>query len=332
MRCLQITAINAPPTLVELPDPSPGTGEVVVRLKAAALNHRDVWIQLGKYPGLTLPVIPGSDGAGIVVAAASGQESWIGKQVVINPGFGWGPREDAQDNAFTILGMPRAGTLSTHVVVPASQLSEKPAHLSWPEAAALPLAGLTAWRALVGQGKATSGTRVVITGIGGGVALAALQFARALGCQVAVTSADSGKRKRATELGATLALDRADATWPKQVLAQWTSGADLVIDGGGGDALNQAIDCLRPGGSLVIYGATGGVPQSLDLRKVFWRQLRIQGSTMGSPAEWTAMLVAVSRYGIRPIVDSALPLAQGAEAFVRMQAGKQFGKLVFTCE
>ena len=148
MRCAQLAAINQL-TVVDQPDPAPGPGEAVVRLKAAALNHRDLWIKLGQYAGLTFPCTPGSDGAGVVESVGAGVEgSWIGSEVVINPSLGWGVQESAQGPEFSILGLPRVGTFAERVVVPAGQLAAKPAHLSWEEAAALPLAGLTAYLAL----------------------------------------------------------------------------------------------------------------------------------------------------------------------------------------
>ena len=202
MRAVRLTAVNQI-GLTEIPEPLPASGEAVVSIRAAALNHRDVWIKQGQYAGLKFPLTPGSDGAGVVSSAASGAAGgWAGREVVINPSLDWGAHERAQGGLFSILGLPRDGTLAERVSVPLAQLAPKPAHLSWEEAAALPLAGLTAWRALVARADLQEADRVLITGIGGGVALFALQFAVAHGAEVWVTSSSEEKVSRAVELGA----------------------------------------------------------------------------------------------------------------------------------
>src|SRR5947209_7640886 len=178
MRAVQLSAVNQL-AIVDVPDPVPAAGETLVSLRAAALNHRDVWIKAGQYAGLKWPCIPGSDGAGTTAA---------GEAVIINPSFNWGEREAAQGAAFSILGLPRDGTLAEKITVPATQLTAKPAHLSWEDAAALPLAGLTAYRAVFARGQLKAGERVLISGIGGGVALFAMQFAVAAKAEVWVTS------------------------------------------------------------------------------------------------------------------------------------------------
>src|ERR1035437_4965519 len=202
MRAIQLFAVNQI-AVVEVPDPSPAPGEAVVAIRAGALNHRDVWIKLGQYAGLKWPCIPGSDGAGVVAAVGDGVDAeWVGREVIINPGLNWGASEHAQRSQFNILGLPCDGTLAEKVSVPAGQLTPKPAHLSWEEAAALPLAGLTAYRAIFPRAQLHAGERVLITGIGGGVALLALQFAVAHGAEVWVTSSSTDKISRAVALGA----------------------------------------------------------------------------------------------------------------------------------
>jgi threonine dehydrogenase-like Zn-dependent dehydrogenase len=195
MRAVQLSGINQL-SIVDLAEPLPAAGEVVVVLRAAALNHRDVWMKAGQYAGLKFPCTPGSDGAGIVVAAGDGVDgSWVGREVIINPSFDWGENEHAHGGTFSILGPPRVGTLAEKIAVPVAQLTAKPAHLAWEEAAALPLAGLTAFRAVFSRARLRPGERVLVTGIGGGVALFALQFAVGHGAEVWVTSSAAEKKR-----------------------------------------------------------------------------------------------------------------------------------------
>ncbi len=318
-------------TVTEVPDPQPAAGEVIVAVKAAALNHRDVWIKSGLYAGLKWPCLPGSDGAGHVVALGEGVESgWLGQEVIINPCFNWGDREDAQAPDFSILGLPRPGTLAEKVAVPVAQLERKPAHLTWQEAAALPLGGLTAYRAVFARAKLRAGERVLVSGIGGGVATLALQFAVAAGARAWVTSSSPDKIARATTLGAEGGFDYRDEQWAtKAVKAVGTF--DVVVDSAGGDGFVRLLDVASPGGRLVIYGATRG-DGVLPMRKVFWRQLAVLGTTMGSPADWTAMVRFVVEKRIRPVVGDVFPLERAPEAFARMERGEQFGKIVVTVD
>ena len=302
MLAAQLAAINQL-AVTAVPDPSPAAGEAVVRLRAAALNHRDVWIKLGQYAGLRFPCISGSDGAGVVSAVGTGVDAaWIGREVVINPGSGWGADERAQGAEFSILGLPRDGTLAEKIAVPAVQLAPKPAHLSWHEAAALPLAGLTAWRALFTRAQLRPSERLLISGIGGGVALAALQFAVAAGAEVWVTSGSDEKINRAVTLGARGGFNYSASGWAKGV-AQATAPFDVILDSAGGEGFESLVDLAAPGGRVVFFGATRGNPPVLPMRKVFWRQLSLLGTTMGSPADWTAMTEFVARHRIVPVVS-----------------------------
>ncbi len=332
--------LSAPGTLSlqQLSTPPPPPGHVNVQLRAAALNHRDEWIRKGQYAGIVYPSVPGSDGAGVVSALGEGVDaSWQGREVIINPNINWGPSQTAQAADYHILGVPSYGTLQAVLTVPAHRLVPKPAHLDWPEAAALPLAGLTAYRALFYHGgleaqRPSAGTKVVVTGIGGGVAQLALQFAHAAGARVWVTSGSAEKLAQAHARGAVGGANYRDAGWAKAlktVLAEPGSpGADLVIDSTGGETLNDSLELLRPGGSLVLYGATAGLPAGLNLRRIFWNQLRIQGSTMGSDSDFAAMVAFVSQHRLVPAVDSVRPFDQALDAFDRMAAGGQSGKLV----
>lgn len=331
MKALQLTAINEL-ALVDLPDPVPVAGEVRVRLKAAALNHRDVWIKHGQYAGLKFPSQPGSDGAGVVDGVGAGVDpEWEGREVIINPSFGWGPHEAAQGDGFSILGLPRDGMLAEAITVPVTQLAAKPAHLSWTEAAALPLAGLTAYRALFGRARLQPGEKVLISGIGGGVALFALQFAAAHGAQVYVTSGSDDKITRAIGLGATGGFNYTHPGWAKTA-AHGQAGRlfDVIVDSAGGDGFESLIDLAASGGRVVFYGATRGNPPALPMRKVFWRQLSLLGTTMGSPADWQAMTEFVASHRLTPVVSDVFPLDRYADAFGLMEQGGQFGKIVVT--
>ncbi len=329
MRAIQLTAINEL-SIAEVPAPQPVRGEARVRLMAAALNHRDVWIKQGQYAGITYPVLPGSDGAGIVESVGLGVDpQWIGREVVINPSFGWGDNEHAQREHFTILGLPRAGTLAELIAVPVAQLTVKPSHLDWPEAAALPLAGLTAYRALFSRAQLKPGEKILISGIGSGVALFALQFAIAKGAVVYVTSSSDSKIARAIALGAKGGFNYTQSGWTKTT-AQLGHTFDVIMDSAGGDGFDELVDLTTPGGRIVFFGATRGNPPVLPMRRIFWRQLTLLGSTMGSPADWTSMIEFVAQYKVEPVVSAVFPFTRAAEAFALIESGGQFGKVVIS--
>ena len=312
----------------ERPDPHPGADEAVVRLHAAALNRRDVWIRKGQYAGVKVPIVLGSDGAGQVVDVGSGVDpSWKGRDVVIDPALNWGPDDGAQGGAFNILGLPLDGTYAEMVTVPAANLHPRPAHLSWEEAAAVPLASVTAYRALVTRARVQPGETVLVTGIGGGVATSALVIAKHLGAKVWVTSGHDAKLKAAQAHGADGGVNHRKDDWTKTLIAAIGSRPDVVIDGAGGETFNRALDALKPGGRLVTYGSTLGAAENVEVRRIFWKQLNVLGSTMGSPSDFAAML-KLYEAGLRPIIDKVFPLEQAGDAHIRMEAGDQFGKIV----
>jgi zinc-binding alcohol dehydrogenase/oxidoreductase len=314
------------------PDPQPEPGEVVVRLKAAALNHRDVWIRRGLYAGIKLPVILGSDGAGTVSAVGpTADPKLLGLEVVINPGLDWGSDERVQSPHFRILGLPDDGTYAELVKVPASAVHAKPAGWSWEEAAALPLAGLTAYRAVVTRAQVGPGDRVLVTGVGGGVSQFAVQIAKARGAKtVVVTSGSDDKLTRAKQqLGVDGGANYKTGDWAKEVVRLCGGeGPDVVIDSVGGETLGKAIEIARPGGRLVTYGATTGPVPQVEARRVFWKQLSLLGSTMGTPKEFAAMLDLFGKGAARPVVDVTFPLADAGAAHKRMEESAQFGKIV----
>jgi len=328
MKALVLNKVKEPLIIEDRSIPEVGKGQVIIELKAAALNRRDCWIVQGLYPGIQCPVILGSDGAGVVVQTGDGVNAeWKGKEVIINPGYGWGEREDVQSPNFKILGMPDDGTFAEAIAVPEEQLFPRPEHLTWEEAAALPLAALTAYRALFKQGELQSSQTVLITGIGGGVAGFALQFAVSAGATVIVTSSSHAKIDKALSIGAVAGFAYTDDDYTSLLKAEY-GPVHLVIDGAGGDGFGNLIDIVALGGRIVNYGATAGVPRELELRKVFWKQLHLVGSTMGSPDDFSDMLDMVNRYCIKPIVDGVFPLSEGNEAIERMGVSSQFGKLV----
>jgi NADPH:quinone reductase-like Zn-dependent oxidoreductase len=319
MKALVLSEVGRPPVLQEMPSPKADRDRVIVKLRAAALNRRDYWITQGAYPGIQCPIVLGSDGAGIA--------DFKEKEVIINPGYNWGDRQEAQCGDFKILGMPDDGTFAEEIAVPQEQLFAKPEHLSWEQATALPLAGLTAYRALFKQGKLQSPQTVVITGIGGGVACTALQLATAVGATVIVTSSSQAKIEKALAIGATAGFLYTNKGYASQVNEQF-GPVHLIVDGAGGDGYNELIDMVCPGGRIVSYGITAGPSMKLELRKVYWKQLHLVGSTMGSPDDFAAMLDMVNKHEIRPVIDEVFDLSDGNKAFEKMNASSQFGKLV----
>lgn len=327
MKATVLTAVKKPLEVREVPDLTAAPGQAVVRLKAAALNHRDLWTQLGLYPGIKLPITLGSDGAGTVTAVgATADQSWVGREVIINPSLDWGADPRAQGPAFRILGLPDNGTFAEQVAIPVANLAPKPAHLSWEQAAALPLAGLTAWRALFTRAQLKPGERVLVTGVGGGAALFALQFAVAAGGEAWVTSSSPDKIARAQALGAKGGANYRDADWASS-LQKEAGRFDVIVDSAGGDGFGSLIDLTAPGGRIVFFGATTGNPKALDLRKSFFRQINLLGTTMGSPADFAGMTKFVDTHRITPVVDRVFPLDQADAALRHMEAAAQFGKI-----
>lgn len=314
--------------LEEVDLPKLAEGEALVRIGAAALNHRDQWIREGKYARLQYPSILGSDGCGVVEDIA-GNDELRGQEVIINPNINWGDSEQAQSRQYSILGMPARGTFAEYCIVSPDRLYPKPEHLSVEQAAALPLAGLTAWRAVSVQGGVLPEQNVLVTGIGGGVAQFAFEFAQTIGARVFVTSGSSQKLQRAIEMGAAGDANYTIDSWHKQ-LKVISGGFDVIIDGAGGDQMNTLLDLLNPGGRLVCYGVTLGRPASLNVHRIFWNQLQIRGTTMGSDRDFADMLEFVSSHKVLPIIDSVYPFRNIDQAFYRMERGEQFGKIVVT--
>ena len=328
MLAVELRAFGGPDGLVltELPEPQPGRGEVRVDLVAAALNRRDWWIRRGRK--VALPAVLGSDGAGVVSAVGPDVEGVsVGDEVVLYPGIGWGDDESAAADDFHLIGVPGPGTHAEQIVVGADQVRPRPPGWSWLEAAALPVAGLTAWRALVTCGDAGPGKTVLVTGAGGGVATFAVQLGAALGARMLVTTSSTTKLERARSLGAADGVDYRHPGWPDRVRP-----VDVVLDSVGGDVWRCALACLRTGGVLVAFGDTGGETGSVPIAAFFFGYLRIQGTTLGSPREFDALLAHCAEASWRPVIDSVYPLAEAAEAHERLDAPDRFGKVLLAID
>ncbi|SDT51596.1 NADPH:quinone reductase [Mucilaginibacter mallensis] len=328
MKAIVLEGPDKPLVFKEVDKPTLAPGEALVQIKAAALNRRDYWITVGKYAGIKYPTILGSDGAGVVVEVGDkADRHWIGQEVIINPGYGWGENDNFQSDDFKILGLPADGTFAEYVKVQARHLHHKPAHLDWEHAAAIPLAALTTYRALFTKGKAKKGDKVLITGVGGGTGVFALQLAKAAGCHVFVTSGSGDKIERARQLGASAGVNYKAQDWAEQLL-QLAGGFDVIIDSALGDGFAKLPDLCNPGGRIVIFGGTAGNIPPLNGRKIFWRQLQIIGTMMGSPDDFKAMLELVNKHKIIPVIDEVFPLANADKAVKKMENSSQFGKIV----
>jgi zinc-binding alcohol dehydrogenase/oxidoreductase len=261
--------------------------------------------------------VPGSDGAG----------TFGGRDVIINPSLDWGGDPDYFSPDFRILGMPDHGTFSDAVVVPEENLFDKPEHLSWVEAAALPVCGVTAYRAMMTRGRAKAGERMLITGIGGGVASMALLFGVALGMDVWVTSSADHKIDLALLHGASGGANYTRSSWDKELGDKLNGKFDLVIDGAGGADFSKIVHLMNPRGRMVIYGGTRGAIEDLSPQRIFWKQLDILGSTMGSALDFSHMVAFVNLNKIKPIISHTFPLSSVNEAMALIATGDQFGKV-----
>ena len=327
MKALQLTAPGTI-AILEVQQPELSTGKVLVKMSAGALNRRDQWIREGKYPNIKTHITLGSDGSGEVVEANDSEnEHWVGKKVIINPNVDWGDNPAVQSAEYSVLGMPGHGTFAEYMAVDVDRLVEQPAHLTDEEAAALPLGGLTAFRAIMKHGALTKNDNVLISGFGGGVAQFAFQFGVAAGANVYVTSGSPDKIATAIEMGAKQGFNYKDEEWAKAA-QQATGGFDVVIDSAGGDQINTFVKMMRPAGRIVFYGATNGLPSKIDMYRMFWNQITLQGSTMGNDDEFVEMVDFVNKHKLKPVVDSVRSFDDIVAAFDQMREGNRIGKLV----
>lgn len=334
MRAVRLHEIGGPQNLRidDVDVPKPASDEAVVRVRAAAFNRRDVFITQGLYPKIALPVILGSDGAGEIAAVGDGVTLLReGDAVVVDPLLDWGDDPHVWDARFSsILGLPHPGTFAQYVAVPAVNVYPKPAPLSMEEAAAIPLAGLTAYRATFTRGELKPGETVLITGVGGGVQTFVLLFAKHVGARVIVTSGSDEKLARAKALGADAGINyRSVPEWHKELRSM--GPIDLVVDSSGGDTLAKALDAVRPGGRIAIYGGTNG-DATIKMFPLFWKHVTIVGTSMGSPQDFQSMLALFDEGGLRPVVDEIFAMGDVVTAAQRLASSSQFGKIVLNID
>jgi NADPH:quinone reductase-like Zn-dependent oxidoreductase len=322
----------------EAPTPEPGPAQVLVALRAAALNHVDLFTRTGAVPGVPLPHIGGADGAGVVASTGPGAGRYpVGTRVFFDPGLSDGTcdycarGEHSLCDTWEILGEHRDGTFAQAVVMPEVNLRPIPEGLSFEEAAAFPLVFLTAWRMVVSKARIVPGETVLILGIGGGVALAALQIAKHVGARVFVTSGSQAKLERARAMGADVLINHKTTDFSKEVWGiTHKRGVDVVIDNVGAATWAGSIRALARGGRLVTCGATSGPKPDEDIRRIFQKQVTIYGSTMGTRHDWEQLNRLLAAKTLRPTVDRTFPLERAAEAQTLMERGEQFGKIVLT--
>ncbi|KAL6245386.1 putative secondary metabolism biosynthetic enzyme [Rhinocladiella similis] len=331
-----------PLSLDDVAKPTPKGREVLIKMHATALNHRDLYVRQHLYPGTTFGVTLLSDGCGTVVAIGSdANPKWKGKRVIVNPGLGWhdSPEGPEDQGGYRILGGTKVnvnGTLQEYMIIDESEVEDAPAHLSAVEAAAIPLTGLTAWRAVMtkcGPRNIGPGKNILVTGIGGGVALFALEFARAAGTNVYVSSSSEEKLQKAIKLGATGGINYKEEGWEKKLLAMLPADnkqLDAIVDGAGGDIVDKSVTLLKPGGIIAVYGMTMG-PKMPWLMKAVLKNIEVRGTTMGSRKEFKDMVDFVRANKAKPVVSRTV---QGFDLdainglFDDMKKASQFGKLV----
>jgi len=306
----------------DVPDPVPGTGQVLVRLRAASLNHLDLWVRKG-LPSVPKPRTLGADGAGLVEALGEGVDGFDpGQRVVLNPGI-------AHGETITVIGEHTDGTHAELIAVPATNVYPLPDELSFEEAAAFPLVFETAYRMLVTRAHLGPGEWVLVWGIGGGVATAALAIAKALGAKVLVTSSSDAKLARAVELGADAVVNHASGDVAEAAKeATGGRGVDLVVEHVGEATWKTSLQVVRAGGRIVVCGATSGPNPPAALHRIWWKQLTIYGSTMGTPEDFEGAYELVKSGRAKPVVDEVFPLSEARAAHERLEAGEQLGKIV----
>jgi NADPH:quinone reductase-like Zn-dependent oxidoreductase len=302
----------------DAPDPKPGTGQVLIELRAASLNHLDVWVRQG-LPSVPKPRILGADGAGVVV---SGDGFAPGDRVVINPGL------DHGDGRITVVGEHTDGTHAELIAVPREQVYAIPDGLDFEAAAAFPLVFETAYRMLVTKAALRDGEWVLVWGIGGGVSTASLAIAKAFGASVIVTSGTNEKLEHARELGADAAFNHDTDDVVAGVREVTGGGAHVVVDHVGEATWRRSLDAARPAGRVCVCGATTGPNPPAQLHRIWWKQLTVYGSSMGSKEDFEAAYELVASGRATPVVDAVFPLADAAAAHERLEAGEQLGKII----
>ncbi|MDY0406052.1 zinc-binding dehydrogenase [Virgibacillus sp. 179-BFC.A HS] len=308
----------------DMPDPKANAGEVVIALKRAGLNHRDLFIANRLGDGKEALVI-GSDGAGIIESVGKNVTNVsVGDEVIINPSLRWRENTVAPPAGFDILGMPDNGTFAEKIVLSAEQVEKKPSYLSWDEAATLGISAMTGYRALFTKGALQAGQTVFIPGAGSGVATYLIAFAKCIGAKVITTSRYKEKQEKAKELGADIVLD-SNSNWDKELEKETV---DLVIDSVGRATFNKSLALLKKGGLMVVFGSSTEDTVELNLRDFFYAQQQLFGSTMASAEEFHEMLALMEKHRIHPVVDTVFTLDEAENALHYLEQGKQFGKIV----
>ena len=323
MKAVRIHEDGGPEVLryEDAPDPSPAAGEVLIRLRAVSLNHLDLWVRKG-LPSVPKPRILGADGAGVVESTGAGVDGFErGQRVVINPGL-------EHDNRITVIGEHTDGTHAELIAVPAANVYPLDDGLSFEEAAAFPLVFETAYRMLVTRAGLRAGEWVLVWGIGGGVATAALTIAKALGANVLATSSSDEKLEHARALGADATVNHASGD--VAAAAKELGGVDVVVEHVGEATWKTSLGAVKPGGRVAVCGATSGPNPPAQLHRVWWKQLTIVGSTMGTRADFEAVYELVRTGQAKPVIDRVFPLEAIREAHERLEAGEQLGKIVLT--
>jgi zinc-binding alcohol dehydrogenase/oxidoreductase len=332
MKAVLFKGKDYPVTVEEVKKPKPIKDQVLIKLKFAALNHRDIWLIQEQAQHFPNGIILGSDGCGVIEDVGEDADPFlVGAEVVINPSLEWGSNQIVQGDSFKILGFPDNGTFAEYVVVSKKYIFEKPEHLSFEESAALPLSALTAYRALFSKARLRAKEKVLITGTGGAAALYALQFAVAYQARVYVTSGSEDKINRAKQLGALGGFNYKDPEWASKAQKE-AGGFDIIIDSAGGPNFPKYLELALPGGRIVNFGKTAGNISELATRLLYWKQISIHGTTMGTRDEFLSMLDFMESRKLKPVIDKIFPLLQFNEALDHMQKGNQFGKIVIQIE
>lgn len=303
-----------------------GDDEVIVKIKTAGLNHRDLFIP-NRHNENDPPLVLGSDGAGVIEAAGKNVTNVkVGDEVIVNPSLGWEKNSAVPPDGFEITGFPFNGTFAEYITLPAENAVAKPKHLNWEEAGVLALSAMTAYRALFTRGQLTEGQTVLIPGATGGAGTFLMQFAKAASATVYVTSRSKEKRAEALKLGADKAID-SEIDWDEQLGGE---KADLVIESVGAATFNKSIDQLKRGGTLVAFGASAGDNVDFNLRKFFYGQFNLLGSTMASTEELHEMLDFIEKHNIKPVMDKVFKMEDYKEAFDHLDNAGMMGKIAFT--
>ena len=335
MKALVLQQTHTNPTMVQQASPIVGDGEIKIRLHAAGWNRRDHWIIHGKYPLIQTPVILGSDGCGVVEECPDNPDI-IGQEVLICPSLYWGNNPLHQSSKFEILGMPKNGTMAEEIVLPTENVFLKPHHLQEEEAAAICLAGLTAWRALFTRANLPHSNaqhlNILITGIGGSTAIFALQFAKATGANVFVTSSSTQKIEKAVALGAKGGVLYTDSHWGQQLQRLCPTGFDIIIDSAGGEGFGTLVKLLGMGGRLVFFGGTQGKWPEILPQYLFFKQVSLLASTMGSVSEFREMCLFITKHQIKPVLDSVYSFADYEASLERLVHPDRFGKIILQIE